>query len=106
MPELADDLGFLHEMAALFRRQCAPDRLDGNMALQAGILGQIHDAAAAPFELPNDFETVNMSDACQYLHSCSRISSRDLCTTPVFVIPVKTGIQKVLDNTGYRPAPV
>jgi len=22
------------------------------------------------------------------------------------VIPVKTGIQEVLDNTGYRPAPV
>jgi hypothetical protein len=30
----------------------------------------------------------------------------ELCTTPVFVIPVKTGIQEVLDNTGYRPSPV
>jgi hypothetical protein len=31
---------------------------------------------------------------------------RDLCTTPLFVIPVKTGIQEVLDNTGYRLSPV
>jgi hypothetical protein len=25
---------------------------------------------------------------------------------PLFVIPVKTGIQEVIDNTGYRPSPV
>ena len=31
---------------------------------------------------------------------------RDLCTTPLFVIPVNTGIQEVVDNTGYRPSPV
>jgi hypothetical protein len=30
----------------------------------------------------------------------------ETCTTPVFVIPVKTGIQEVLYNTGYRPSPV
>jgi hypothetical protein len=27
---------------------------------------------------------------------------RDLCTTPLIVIPAKAGIQEVLDNTGYR----
>jgi hypothetical protein len=31
---------------------------------------------------------------------------RELCITPLFVIPVKTGIQKVVDNTEYRPSPV
>jgi len=32
---------------------------------------------------------------------CRASSFRDLCTTPLFVIPVNTGIQEVIDNTGY-----
>jgi hypothetical protein len=34
----------------------------------------------------------------------AQLSLRDLCTTPLFVIPVKTGIQKVLIilDTGLR----
>jgi hypothetical protein len=41
--------------------------------------------------------------AVEKLLTCAK-KRRELCTTPLFVMPAKAGIQEAIDNTGFPPS--
>jgi len=40
----------------------------------------------------------------RYFDFAARDNHREFCTTPLFVMPAKAGIQEAIDNTGFPPS--